>query len=63
MSGMSAYSKFKELVVLGITASCDSHIHINPFGFTGQGRDKGSYVLFIDIAAKLLSTQDLVEFS
>ena len=60
---MPAYSKLKELVVFGITASSDSYIHVNPFGFTGQDRDKGPYVLFIDIAPELLSAQDVVEFS
>ncbi len=60
---VAAYRKFQEFVVLGITASCDAHIDIDPLSLARQSRDEGSDIFLIDVPAELLSTQNFVQFS
>ncbi len=60
---VAAYCKFQEFVVLGITASYDAHIDIDPLSLARQRRDKGSDIFLIDVAAELLSAQNFVQFS
>ncbi len=54
--------EFEELVVLGITASCNLHIHIDPLSFARQSREKNSNIFLVHISPELFSAQNLVEF-
>ena len=63
MGRMAANRKFEEFVVLGITASCDAYIDIDPLGLARQRRDKGSDIFLIDVQTELLSAQNFVQFS
>ncbi len=54
--------EFEEVVVLGIAASCNLHIHIDPLSFVRQGRQKDANVFFVDVPADLFSAQNFVEF-
>ncbi len=59
---MATDREFEELVVLGITASRNLHIHIDPLSFARQSREKDANVFFSDIPAELFSAQNFVEF-
>jgi hypothetical protein len=58
----ATHSKFEELVVLRITASCDLYIHVYPMGLARESRQKNSYIFFINVAAESLSAKDFAEF-
>jgi hypothetical protein len=62
VGGVPTHSEFEELVVLGIAASCDLHIHINPLGLACQRGQKIPNIFLIDVSPELFSAQNLVEF-
>lgn len=55
---MATHSKFEELVVPGIPASCYPHIHIHPLSLARQSCEKISNVFLIHISPELFSAQD-----
>jgi len=63
MSGLAAYRKFKNFVILRVATSRDLHIHINPLRFFRKGRQKITNVFFIHVPTEPLSVQNFVEFS
>lgn len=58
MRRAAAHREFKELVILGVTASCNLYIHIDPLSFARQSRQKDANVFVIDIPAELFSAQN-----
>lgn len=62
MSGLTVYRDLKKLIVLGITACLDLYTHVNPLRLTGQSRYETSSVFFVNIPAKLLSVDNIIEF-
>ncbi len=58
---MAAHSKFEELVVLRIAASCYPYAHIDPLSLARQGREKDSNIFLIDIPTELFSAQNFIE--
>lgn len=63
MRGMATYRKFKKFVVLGVAASREAHVDLDPFSLPRQSRDKDSNIVLINIPAELFSAQHFVEFS
>ena len=57
--GSPAYRKFKEFVVPGVTASSNSHIDVSPLSLSRQNRNKNPNIVVINVAAELLSAQDV----
>src|SRR5438270_4217479 len=51
----------KKFIVLGVTASIDLDIHVNPLGLARQSRYKTSDIFLVNVSAKLFS-QNIVEF-
>lgn len=62
MSCVAAYRKFKEFVILRVTASFYLHIHVNPLSFATQGRHESSNAFLVDIPPELLSAQNFIHF-
>jgi hypothetical protein len=60
---LPANGKFQELIVLGITASNDLHIDVDPLGLARQSGEKAANIFLIDVTAELLPAQNFVEFS
>ena len=62
VSCLTAHSNLKKLIILRITAGLYLHIHVNPLGFTRHSRYETASVFFVNVAAKLFSVQNIVEF-
>ncbi len=62
VGGAATYSKFEELVVLGVPASCYPLAHIDPVSLARESGEETSNVFLIDVPAKALSAQYFVEF-
>jgi len=58
----TAQCDLKKLIVLGVTASIDLDIHVNPIGLARQSRYKTSDIFFFNVSAELFSVQNIVEF-
>ena len=63
MGGVATYRQFKKLVVLGITAHCNAHIDVHPFGLPRQGCKKRLNIVLINVSLQVLSVQNFVQFS
>ncbi len=59
---VAARSKFEELVVLWITASCYLHINVNPLCLACQSGKKAANVFLSHVSAEPFSTQNFIEF-
>lgn len=57
-----AHGKFEEFIVLRITASHNSDIHLNPFSLARQSRQKASNIFLIYVSKEFFAAEDFIKF-
>jgi len=60
--GKATHGKFQKLVIVRVSTGGYFRADLNPFGLADQGGQEAASVIFVDILAELLPTQDFVEF-
>ncbi len=60
--GKTAHGKFQKLVIVRVSTGGYFPTDLHPFGLAEQGGQEATSVIFVDILAELLPTQDFVEF-
>ena len=58
----TTHRQLQKLVILRVAARRYPHGNIDPLGVARQSREKNSNIFLIDIAAKLLSAYDFIQF-
>ena len=63
VSCLTAHREFHELVVLRIARRRNLDLDLDQFCLAGQGRDKVTNILLVDVTAEPFATQNFVRFS
>jgi len=53
--------QFEEFVITRIATHRNSFLHIDPYSFAGQGREKSSDIFLINVPAEAFSGQDFIQ--